>query len=80
MKKSLNRALSSFYMTDRELTALLRKSQFATFKVSHSNTLPDGKVRIWIAWQKSATKSEERPLSPRRGSRGTGPNLSRGLK
>jgi SAM-dependent methyltransferase len=33
-KKSLNRALSSFYVTDRELTALLRKSQFATFNVS----------------------------------------------
>jgi ubiquinone/menaquinone biosynthesis C-methylase UbiE len=33
-KKSLNRALSSFYMTDRELISLLRKSQFATFKAS----------------------------------------------
>jgi SAM-dependent methyltransferase len=33
-KKYLNRTLSSFYMTDRELTTLLSKSQFATFDVS----------------------------------------------
>ena len=33
-KESLNRALSSCYVTDRELTTLLSSSQFATFSVS----------------------------------------------
>jgi ubiquinone/menaquinone biosynthesis C-methylase UbiE len=33
-KKSLNRALSSFYVTYGELTTLQRSSQFATFRVS----------------------------------------------
>jgi ubiquinone/menaquinone biosynthesis C-methylase UbiE len=33
-KKSVNRALSSFYVTDRELTRLQRGSQFATFSFS----------------------------------------------
>jgi SAM-dependent methyltransferase len=33
-KRSLNRAYSSLYVTDRELAVLLRGSQFATFSIS----------------------------------------------
>jgi ubiquinone/menaquinone biosynthesis C-methylase UbiE len=33
-RKALNRALSSFYVTERELTRLQRGSQFATFSIS----------------------------------------------
>jgi ubiquinone/menaquinone biosynthesis C-methylase UbiE len=33
-RKSLNHALSSFYVTDRELTSLQGSSQFATFSIS----------------------------------------------
>jgi ubiquinone/menaquinone biosynthesis C-methylase UbiE len=33
-KKYLNRALSSFYVTDRELTRLQKRSQFATFSIA----------------------------------------------